>query len=445
MTAEIKMFAKKLDPAERVSWPFLHNAPPTAIRSALGCELTTDDGVVLDAASGAVNVNVGYGRREVIDAMMRAAQALSYVHPEDGCEQRDRLVDKLRQDWLPSSHQDVFFTATGSESVEAAMRTALHYHWARGDTTRRDFISLELSYHGAGFGAMSISGQRRLPKALHNTASTVYRHPNPTCTDCTLGLSPQSCEFACLRKLDHVLASRGSAVAAIVAEPISGSSGGVVPPPKGFWSAIRQRCLQAGALLIFDETMTGYGRTGYRFASEYYNVTPDILAAGKGLAAGYANINAVSVTQEIANTLRTHDVTLMSATMAAQPAACAAALAVLDVIAKERLIERARVHERSIQETFTYWESLGLVRQARGRGLFWGLDLPISSHLSADESRSLITTICRDERIVVYPAGLESARSTVLFCPPLSVDDATLSCMLERLERALRCYREIAP
>ena len=405
--------------------PFTADRDAPMITEAVGCSVRRGDGRwLLDAASGAINVNIGYRDQEVLDAIARSLRVRCFVHPDDDCPERGDLLALLRTDWLPDDHSEVFFACTGSEAMEAAIKIALHYQSAIGAPERRGFASLRASYHGAGLAVMQLAGQRKVSAALAARDTTVVRIANPECNACPLALQYPSCRMACLDDLRHELrASHKHGIAAVIAEPIGGTSVGVVVPPNGYWQEVASLCRSSGALLIFDEALTGFGRVGARFAAEQWGVTPDLLVAGKGLAAGYGVITAVSVRDEIADVLKDRRIGLMTATMAAQPAACAAAVAVLGILVRHRLMERATALGTRLHAHLNGLRRHDPVKDVRGLGLFWAVEWNVPTGLVPSEVRTAAVRACESRGVVVYPAGVESDRAVTVVAPPLVCSD----------------------
>jgi adenosylmethionine-8-amino-7-oxononanoate aminotransferase len=412
-------------------WPFLSREVVRRTIRAERCEIWDSEGRFLDAASGAINVNLGYGNSQIVEAVSGALHSLSYLHPEQGCDLRDALLARLLDSWLPLEHSDVFFACTGAESIEVAMRVALHHHWARGDRKKRKFLSLEIGYHGASFATMRLSSQQRIPDAL-KSPEWIAR---PRLQELPIQ-DPNSFYDDALSTLRRTLEEEAD-IAGLVAEPINGSSGAVLMPPVEFWRKVDRLCKQAGSILVLDETMTGYGRTGSKFAFEQYGIIPDVLVAGKGLAAGYANINAISVARSIADELAEAGISLMSATMAAQPAACAAALTVLELIDRQGLTERVANLGIRLGQEFAALRDAELISRVRGKGAFWGIDLPNPRHEDPDDLRTRALAVCRKNQLRLYPAGWDRFSPSMIFAPPLNASNDELDEMLHHLRTSL--------
>jgi beta-alanine--pyruvate transaminase len=328
---------------------------PRLFVSADRMHYTTDDGrQVLDATSGLWCCNAGHNRPKIVEAIRSQAGELDYApafqmgHPK-AFEFASRVVDIA-----PEGFNHVFFTNSGSESVETALKMALAYHRVKGEGQRFRLIGRERAYHGINFGGLSVGGivsNRKmfgpmLPgvdhiRATHDLARNAF----------TKGEPEHGVEFA--DDLERVIGIHdASTIAAVIVEPVSGSTG-VLIPPKGYLKRIREICDKYGILLIFDEVITGFGRLGTPFAADYFGVTPDIITTAKGVSNGVIPMGAVFCTKQIHDTFMTGPEHLIEFfhgyTYSGNPIACAAALGTLDTYREEGLLTRGA-------ELAAYWE-----------------------------------------------------------------------------------------
>ncbi|HEY1425927.1 MAG TPA: aminotransferase class III-fold pyridoxal phosphate-dependent enzyme, partial [Caulobacteraceae bacterium] len=284
--------------------PFTANrqfkADPRLLVAARGLYYRTDDGrEVLDATSGLWCVNAGHGRQEIADAVQRQLLTLDYApafqmsHPA-AFELATRLSGLT-----PPGLDRVFFSNSGSEAVESALKIVLAYHRARGEGQRTRFIGRERAYHGVNFGGMSVGGlvnNRRTFVTLPGVDHLRHTH-EPARSAFSRGQPAQGAELA--DELERILALHGpDTIAAVIVEPVAGS-GGVLPPPVGYLERLRSICDHHGLLLIFDEVITGFGRLGTPFAAHYFGVTPDIITMAKGLTNAAIPMGATAVKREI--------------------------------------------------------------------------------------------------------------------------------------------------
>jgi beta-alanine--pyruvate transaminase len=320
---------------------------PRLFASAKGMYYKTMDGAeVLDGTAGLWCVNAGHGRDRIADAVAGQMRTLDYAssfqlgHPI-AFEAADRVTALA-----PAGLDYVFFSNSGSEAVDSALKIALAYHRARGDASRVRLVGRERSYHGVGFGGVSVGGISKhrvaygnlLPyvdhlPATHDLANQAYSRGEPE----------QGAHFA--EELQRIVNIHdASTIAAVIVEPVAGSTG-VLPPPKGYLKRLREICDQHGILLIFDEVITGFGRLGASFAAEKWGVVPDMITCAKGLTNGTIPMGATLVrgsVYEAVTQAGTGGPELPHGyTYSGHPVACAAALATLDIYRDEGLFERA--------------------------------------------------------------------------------------------------------
>lgn len=435
------------DPARAARFVFVPGAgaPPIPIARTEGCWLVLADGRrLLDAAGGALVVNVGHGRREVVDAMARALARTDYVVPPFATDERVRLVERLVERWLPAGLTRVSLTSGGSESVDAALRLARQHHVAAGCPERWKVIGRELSYHGTTLGTLAAGGHARRRAGLEPLLVDWPKAPACDCLRCPFGLERASCGTACVDAVERVIEREGPAtVAALIAEPIVGSTAGALVPPDDYWPRLAAICRRHGVLLIADEVMTGFGRTGRPFAVQHWDVTPDILVGGKGLAGGYAPIGGVFAREEVIAPLAARGEEFMFYTFGAHPAACAAAEAVLDIVERERLVERsATVGAALLARLRTALADHPHVAEVRGRGLMIGIELvrdraSLAPFGPAVGFTGRVVGAALGRGVFVYPANPGPGRDAILIGPPFTVDDAELDLLVATIPAAI--------
>lgn len=315
---------------------------------------TTDGRKVLDGTAGLWCVNAGHGRPLITEAIQRQAEQLDYApafqmgHPAV-FELANRLIDIA-----PDGMEHVFFTNSGSESVETALKMALAYHRTKGEGSRFRLIGRERGYHGVNFGGISVGGIVPNRKMFGTLLSGVDHLPHTHLLDknaFTRCEPEHGAELA--DELERIVGLHdASTVAAVIVEPVAGSTG-VLVPPKGYLKRLREICDKHGILLIFDEVITGYGRLGTPFGADYFGVTPDIITTAKGVSNGVIPIGAVFVKKEIHDAFMTgpeHMIEFFHGyTYSGNPMACAAALGTLDTYKEEGLLTRGA-------ELAPYWE-----------------------------------------------------------------------------------------
>ncbi|MER9328307.1 aspartate aminotransferase family protein [Mesorhizobium sp. M0488] len=328
---------------------------PRMFVSAKDMHYTTSDGrKVLDGTAGLWCVNAGHCRPKITEAIQQQAAELDYApafqmgHPIV-FELANRLVDVA-----PKGMDHVFFTNSGSESVETALKMAIAYHRVRGEGSRTRLIGRERGYHGVNFGGISVGGIVTNRKMFGTLLGGVDHMPHthlPEKNAFSKGVPEHGAELA--DELERIVALHdASTIAAVIVEPVAGSTG-VILPPKGYLQKLREICTKHGILLIFDEVITGFGRLGAPFAADYFGVTPDIMTTAKGVSNGVIPMGAVFVKKEIHDAFMTgpeHMIEFFHGyTYSGNPIACAAALGTLDTYKEEGLLTRG-------EELAPYWE-----------------------------------------------------------------------------------------
>jgi beta-alanine--pyruvate transaminase len=335
---------------------------------------------LIDASSGLFCVNAGHARKEIADAVSAQLRELDFVAPfTRGHPKQFQLAERVAE-LTPGDLNRIFFTNSGSESVDSAMKVALAYHQARGQAGRTMFVSRERAYHGVNFGGVALSGivnnRRRFGPGVAGVAH--MRHTHLKQNFFTKGEGEHGADLAD-DLLRFVNLYGGENIAACFVEPIAGSTGCLVPP-KGYLKRLREICDAHGILLVFDEVITGFGRTGQAFAAQSFGVTPDVMTMAKGLTNAAQPMGGVAISERI------HD-TIMGAaqegaieffhgyTYSGHPAACAAGLATLDIYKREGLFERGRALSPYFLDGLFSLRDAPHVTDIRGYGLFGAIDL----------------------------------------------------------------------
>ena len=335
---------------------------------------------IIDASSGLFCVAAGHCRKEIAEAVHRQLGELDFVAPFLRAHPKSFELASRVAELTPGDLNRIFFVNSGSEAVDTAMKVALAYHQARGQTGRTMFVSRERAYHGVNFGGVALSGivnnRRKYGPGL---AGVVHmRHTQLPEHRFVQGQPERGAELAddLLRFVNLYGAEN---IAACFVEPIAGSTGCLVPP-QGYLERLRQICDTHGILLVFDEVITGFGRTGQPFAAQSFGVTPDIMTMAKALTNAAQPMGAVAVSE------RVHDTIMAAAqegaieffhgyTYSGHPAACAAGLATLDIYRREGLFERAHEMAPYFQEAMFSLEGAKNVTDVRGYGMFATFDV----------------------------------------------------------------------
>lgn len=325
------------------SWSQQKNISPLAIQRAEGVYLYDYDGNrFVDFSSGLMNVNIGHGNKRVMDAVVKQMSEVSYVTPSCVTKVRGELGRKLAE-ITPGNLQKTLFTTGGAEAIDNAIKLARLY------TGRHKILARYRAFHGASIGAMTAGGDPRKIPHDSQQAPNVVHIEDPYCYRCPWGQQKESCTKLCVDHVERVIEFEGpGTIAAILMEGESGSSG-CIKYPEGYLASIRHLCDKHGILLIMDEVMSGFGRTGQWFACQVHDVVPDMIATAKGITAGYIPLGALIVSDTIAKHF--DDKTLwLGLTYSAHPVACAAGVEVLDIYEDEHLIENASAMGRYVDE-----------------------------------------------------------------------------------------------
>ncbi len=316
------------------SWSKQKGIDPICVQRAEGVYLYDFDGKrYIDFSSGLMNVNIGHGDQRVTDAVVKQMQLVSYVTPGCATQVRGELGKKLAE-ICPGNLNKAFFTVCGATSIENAMKLARLY------TGRHKIITRYRAFHGATYGAMTAGGDPRKLAADSQQIPNVVHVEDAYCYRCPWSQEPQSCKLECISHIERVIEFEGPEnIAAILMEGESGSSG-CIKYPKNYWKRLREICDQNGILLIADEVMSGFGRTGKWFGFQNHGVIPDMVCMAKGITSGYLPFGCLMVTDTIAARYD-NDPLMIGLTYSAHATACAAALEVIKIYETDHLIENA--------------------------------------------------------------------------------------------------------
>lgn len=422
--------------------PFTANrqfkASPRLLTQASGMWYTShDDRKILDGTAGLWCVNAGHGRPEIADSVHRQLLQFDYGptfqmgHPI-AFEFADRLAAIA-----PAGLDRIFFTGSGSESVDTALKIALAYQRAAGQPSRTRLIGRERGYHGVGFGGISVGGivSNRRTFATHLPGVDHLRHTHDLSANAfTRGLPEHGAELA--DDLERLVALHGAeTIAACIVEPVAGSTG-VLLPPKGYLERLRAICDRHGILLIFDEVITGFGRLGTPFAADYFGVKPDIMTTAKGLTNGAIPMGAVFVSREIHDAMMTgpdNAIELFHGyTYSGHPAACAAGLATLDIYAREGLLTRASELATKWEDAMHGLRELPHVIDVRTIGLVAGIELAPREDGSGKRAYELFTD-CYQKGLLIRVTG-----DIIALSPPLIIEASQIDQIATTLQQALK-------
>jgi len=436
----------ELPSMEQLWMPFTANrqfkAAPRLLVSAQGMYYRTHDGrQVLDGTAGLWCVNAGHSRPEISAAIARQAQEMDYAPPFQMGHPVQFEAANLLADIAPNDLKKVFFTNSGSESVDSALKIALAYHRARGDGTRTLFIGRERGYHGVGFGGISVGGMvanRRvfrgslLPNVDHLPHTYSAEHQAFTRGEPAWGAHLAD-------DLERIVALHdASNIAAVIVEPVAGSTG-VLVPPKGYLERLRSICDKYGILLIFDEVITGYGRLGTPFAAQYFHVTPDIITTAKAVNNAAVPLGAVFVRNGIYDTVVNGSPDgavefFHGYTYSGHPLAMAAAVATQQIYKRDKLL--TRVLDDGIgqywQEALHALSDARHVKDLRNIGLIGGIELePRAGAMGKRAFEAFVG--CYTRGVLVRYTG-----DTIALSPPLIIERGQIDQIMSTIRDVLR-------
>jgi len=411
---------------------------PRLLAKAAGMHYWTDDGrQILDGVAGLWCVNAGHARPKIVQAIQQQAGELDYAPPfQMGHPKAFALAEELVK-LTPPGLNKVFFTNSGSESVDTALKMAIAYHRVRGEGSRTRLIGRERGYHGVNFGGISVGGMVANRKMFGTLLAGVdhIRHTHDLPRNAfSNGQPPHGAEFADdLERL--VQLHDASTIAAVIVEPVAGSTG-VLIPPQGYLQRLREICDKHGILLIFDEVITGFGRTGQPFGAQTFGVTPDIITAAKGVTNGCVPMGAVFVKQQIHDTFMTgpeHVVEFFHGyTYSAHPLACAAGLATLQTYADEGLLTRAHALQGYFADALFSLKGLPNVIDIRTIGLVGGIELQPLPGEPAKRAFNVFLD-CFDKGVLIRTTG-----DTIALSPPLIIEKPQIDQIIDTIAGALK-------
>ena len=414
-------------PAMDAYWmPFTANRQfkksPRLLAKASGMHFWTPEGrQILDGIAGLWCVNAGHGRPRIVQAIAEQAAEMDFAPPFNmGHPKAFELAERLVE-LTPKGLNKVFYTNSGSESVETALKMAIGYHRVRGDASRTRLIGRERGYHGVNFGGISVGGMVANRKMFGSLLSGVdhLRHTHDLARNAfSRGVPEHGAELA--DDLERLVALHdASTIAAVIVEPVAGSTG-VLLPPKGYLQRLREICDKHGILLIFDEVITGFGRLGSPFAATHFGVTPDLMTVAKGITNGCVPMGAVFAKQHIHDAFMNGPEHLIEFfhgyTYSAHPLACAAALGTLDTYAEEGLLTRGAKMAPVFENALHSLKGLPHVIDVRNIGLVGGIELaPIAG--SPGKRAFDVFLECWERGLLIRTTG-----DTIALSPPLIIE-----------------------
>ena len=406
-----------------------------------GCHVTDALGnTYLDAMSGLWLKNVGYGQTEIADAAYQQMLKLTYMPMGTTTEPAIRLSEKIAS-ITPGDLSRCFFTSGGSESVETALKLSRAYFKRIGEPGRIKFISRKESYHGATFGALALGGSSLHPKSDYEPLMPgAFHAPQPYFYRCEYGSStPEECAERCVNAIEDIIKFQGpDSVAAVIAEPVSSPQGAIVPPPN-YWPRLREVCDKYGCLLIADEVITGFGRTGKMFACEHWDITPDMMTVAKGITSGYIPMGGAILRKPIADAFIGGPKAAFRhvITFGGHPVAAAASLKNIEIMEREKMVENsARMGQYLLDGLEELKEKHSIIGDARGLGLMCGLefvkDRQTKEQFPADADLGpRLTQGFADERVLLRGGDVMN------IMPPLCVTAGEIEQLVATIDRVV--------
>ena len=419
--------------------------PPIHVERTEGVRMHLAGGLsVIDASGSPMVVNVGYGRREVVEAATKAMQDLGYVLPYFSCQPRLELIDRIRR-FMPPSLRRVFLTSGGTEALEAAVKTARQYHTVRGDHERSVVLGRRLSYHGTSLAMLSVGDSPIWKKGQEPYLFDWPKIPMERVGWTPFGPPTDTAPLATLDVLEATIAEVGAhRISAFVTEPIGAAMSSVHIPPEGYYQRLREICDRHGILFIADEVVTAFGRTGRNLAIDHWHTVPDMVVCAKGMSGGYAPVGALVAREEILATLEAAgEEPSTRFTFSGHPLSCAVANAVLGIIESEKLVARAARMEARMEALLAPLRDLRLVQDVRGRGMLWSIQLGRGDDGPFPKSEALtmqVLTSMLFQGVFAWPGygtDPDGNGDAIIVSPPLVISDEDLQTVGEVICGAL--------
>lgn len=420
-----------------------HNDHPMIAVSGEGSWITDQDGTrYLDAMSGLWCVNVGHGREEIARSAYEQMKALAYVPMTQSHEPAILLAEKLN-DWLEGEYR-IFFSNSGSDANEVAFKIARQYHHQNGEPTRHKFISRHRAYHGNSMGALGATGQAAR-KIKYEPLGVGFSHvPPPYCYRCPFGRNKDGCGLECATIYEEVIRWEGpETVAAVIMEPVITGGGMIVPPPD-YMRTVQEICQRYGVLLIVDEVICGFGRSGQKFGHQNYGVQPDIVTMAKGMTSAYSPLSATAVRADLYDTFREPgpDAHFRHVnTFGGNPVSCRVALTNLEILERENLVSRAEELGYLLREKLEPLLELSIVGDIRSFGFACGVELIEADGSPAEADKVMkVLASCKRDGILIGKNGdtVPGFANILTISPPFVTTEEELDLITGSLLVALR-------
>lgn len=329
----------------------------------------------IDGMGGVGVVSIGHNVREIREAAIAQMEKVSFAHPFHWKNQPHMELTERIANFSPAGMTKIFMCSGGSEATETALKLARQYHVERGNVSKYKVVSRWSSFHGNTLGSLSMTGMRSRRDVFAPLLQDFPKIAACNCYHCPFDREYPSCNMPCAEDLESIILREGPEnIAAFIAEPIVGAAGGGLTAPDGYFKVIREICDRYDILMIVDEVITGFGRTGRNFGIEHWGVIPDIICTGKGLSSGYSPLGAVIVTDRVFEPFRTGRGFSHGYTFGGNPLSCAVGSAVLKYIEDHKLVQRVAQLGTYFFEKAQELNELDIVGNIRGKGFFMGLE-----------------------------------------------------------------------
>lgn len=401
----------------------------------------------MDGSSGAMTVNLGHGNREIAEALKEQIDLITFSYRSQFTNEPLESLCKKIAECAPGNLEMVSLANSGSEATELALKLAYSYWRSCGKPTKQRVISRWNSYHGSTIGSLSMSGN---PSRRREYSTYLSDYPTlelPLCHRCPYDKEYPQCNLFCANYLQRIITRLGAdTISAVICEPITGASGAGITPPDGYFQKLHEICMKNNILFIMDEVITGFGRTGKYFASEHWNVQPDIIVFGKGVSSGFGPLSGIIADQKIYDSLTNNGMEFSTGhTFSGNPLSTASANGVLDFIKKYDVVnktaDKGSIFERKLVKLKS---SRKIVDDVRGKGLLWGVEFAKDKDNlfhPDDKITSKIVNTCFENGLIVYPSSgfIDGIRGdSILLSPPLIITEEEIDILFLLLEKSIK-------
>jgi adenosylmethionine-8-amino-7-oxononanoate aminotransferase len=402
----------------------------------------------LDACAGVHVVSIGHGVKEIAQAMKEQASKAAFTYSHFLSEPQVELARKITE-IAPGDLSRVFFVSGGSEATESAIKIARKYHLETGNANKFRVISRWQSWHGNTIGALSMSGRSPWREGYAPYLLNFPHIAPPYCYRCPFGDTYPDCHLRCAEDLERVIKQEGAdSISAFIAEPVTGTSAAGVTPHPEYYPIIREICDRYNILMIVDEVVTGFGRTGKNFAIEHWEgVVPDIITTGKGLSSGYTPIAATITREEIYEAIHRRSASFTHGhTYGGNPLSCATALAVQNYIQEHDLVAKCGIAGDLMLEKLRDLTNLPIVGEVRGKGLLIGIDFTADKQTRAPHDPTLdltgkIVSMAFEKGVLIMPGAPGLIDGTdgdhIAISPPFTINEAEIDTVVEVLHEVI--------